>query len=80
MPRKNKPTKIQKIKQWNYEETVTELEVIVQEIESGHLELAEVFDKFAWAVESLKDCEDFLAEKQGQMNLLIETLEDESEF
>jgi exodeoxyribonuclease VII small subunit len=80
MPKKAKTNQINKIQQWNYEATVANLELIVQEIESGNLELAEVFDKFAWAVEALKDCEDFLAEKQGQMNILIETLEEESEF
>ena len=80
MPKKSTSTKSAQRKNWNYEETVSNLETIVQEIESGHLELAEVFDKFAWAIEALQDCEEFLSQKKQQMNLAIETLEDESEF
>lgn len=69
-----------KTKNWNYEATVNHLEKIIDEIESGQLELAEVFEK-AWAVAALQECEQFLTEKKKQMNLLIETLEDdEPEF
>lgn len=80
MPKKSSSTKAAKTKKWNYESTVSNLETIVQEIESGDLELEEVFDKFSWAVAALQECENFLAEKTSQMNLLIETLEDESDF
>ncbi len=78
--KKTTTTKSAKGKNWNYEATVSNLETIIYEIESGRLELAEVFDKFAWAVAALQECEDFLAEKKKQMNLLIETLEDDAEF
>jgi len=72
--------KSRKKTKWNYEQTVSNLEIIVQQIESGDLTLEEVFDKFAWAVAALQECEDFLSQKTSQMNLLIETLEDESDF
>lgn len=65
---------------WNYEQTVERIETTISRIESGELELAEVFDEFAAAVKSLQECETFLAERQRQMDLLIETLKDEPEF
>lgn len=65
---------------WNYEQTVERIEAIISRIESGELDLAEVFDEFATAVENLRECETFLAERQRQMDLLIETLKDEPEF
>ncbi|MGQ9870247.1 exodeoxyribonuclease VII small subunit [Leptodesmis sp.] len=65
---------------WNYEQTVQRIEATISRIESGELELAEVFDEFAAAVKSLQECETFLAERQRQMDLLIESLKDEPEF
>lgn len=65
---------------WNYERTVEKIEATISRIESGELDLAEVFNEFATAVESLQECETFLAERQRQMDLLIETLKDEPEF
>jgi exodeoxyribonuclease VII small subunit len=59
---------------WRYEKTVAEVEQIVSQIESGELELEEVFDQFAKAVEYLQQCESFLAERQTKIDLLIETL------
>lgn len=64
---------------WNYEATVAKIEAIVTRIESGELELAEVFDEFTAAVEYLRQCETFLAQRQQQADLLIETLLDEPE-
>lgn len=64
---------------WNYETTVAQVETIIEQIEAGTLELAEVFDQFAIAVEQLRQCEKFLSTKQQQMDLLIETLVDESD-
>lgn len=61
-------------KSWNYEATVAEVETIIKQIESGKLELAEVFDQFATAVEYLRQCDAFLSQRQQQMDLLIETL------
>lgn len=59
---------------WNYEATVALVESIMARIEAGELELADVFDQFAAAVEYLRQCELFLAQRQQQMDLLIETL------
>ncbi|MEC4816197.1 MAG: exodeoxyribonuclease VII small subunit [Scytonema sp. PMC 1069.18] len=59
---------------WNYEAKVAEIERIIAQIEGGELELQEVFDQFATAIESLQQCEHFLQERQQQVDLLIETL------
>jgi len=61
---------------WNYESAVEQVEAIVDELESGELELGEVFEQFQQAVQTLGQCEKFLQEKQEQVTLLIETLED----
>ncbi len=65
---------------WNYEATVKKVEEIMARIEAGELELAEVFDQFGTATEYLRQCETFLANRQQQMDLLIETLTDGTEF
>jgi exodeoxyribonuclease VII small subunit len=62
---------------WKYEATVAQVERIVKQIESGELELAEVFEQFSTAIEYLRQCEAFLTQRQEQMDLLIETLESE---
>ncbi|MBW4501793.1 MAG: exodeoxyribonuclease VII small subunit [Scytonema hyalinum WJT4-NPBG1] len=62
---------------WNYEAKVAEIERIIARIEAGDLELEEVFDQFATAVESLRQCESFLQERQQKVDLLIETLKEE---
>ncbi|HEY9698478.1 MAG TPA: exodeoxyribonuclease VII small subunit [Trichocoleus sp.] len=67
------------LSQWNYEQTVAEIEGIIYRIERGELELAEVFAQFAIAVEHLRHCENFLTRQQQQVDLLIETLVDETE-
>jgi exodeoxyribonuclease VII small subunit len=67
--------KVKNEESWSYEEKVKEVESIISQIESGELSLQDVFDKFAFAVESLKKCESFLQERQQQVDLLIETLE-----
>lgn len=60
---------------WVYEEAVAEVEAIVARIESGQLDLAEVFTEFATAVKQLQRCQAFLEQKQQEVDLLIETLE-----
>ena len=59
---------------WNYEAAVAKVEAIVVQIEAGSLDLEEVFDQFAAAIEYLRQCETFLQERQQQVDLLIETL------
>jgi len=63
---------------WTYEEAVAQVEAIVARIESGQLDLADVFTEFATAVKQLQRCQDFLEQKQQEVDLLIETLEDPS--
>ena len=65
---------------WNYEETVAEVESIISRLELGELELADVFEQFTKAVDRLHQCEAFLTHQQQQMNLLVETLLDEPDF
>lgn len=64
---------------WNYETTVAKVEEIINKIESGKLELADVFDEFALATAYLRDCEKFLSERQQQMDVFIENLENDAE-
>ncbi|HEY9752411.1 MAG TPA: exodeoxyribonuclease VII small subunit [Coleofasciculaceae cyanobacterium] len=65
---------------WNYEATVQKIEAIMTRIESGELELGQVFDQFTEAVTYLQQCEHFLTQHQQQMDLLIETLTDDMDF
>jgi exodeoxyribonuclease VII small subunit len=65
---------------WSYETTIAEIEIIIQQIEQGELELADVFDQFARAVERLRQCETFLTRQRQQVDLLIETLLDEPDL
>lgn len=63
---------------WKYEVAVAEVESIISRIEAGELELEDVFEQFTQAVEQLKQCETFLQQRQQQVDLLIETLNNES--
>lgn len=64
---------------WRYEASVGEVERIIQAIEGGDLDLAEVFEQFSTAVQHLNQCEAFLSQQQQQMAVLIETLQDGAE-
>ena len=66
--------------EWRYETTVKKIEAAIAQIESGELDLADVFDQFSAAVEDLRLCETFLSDRQQQVDLLIETLSDQSDF
>lgn len=63
---------------WKYEAVVAEVESIISRIETGELELEEVFEQFTQAVEYLQQCESFLKQRQQQVDLLIESLNSES--
>jgi exodeoxyribonuclease VII small subunit len=63
----------------SYEVKIAEIETIITRIESGELELADVFTEFATAVEYLKECDSFLQQRQQQVDLLIETLQDDDQ-
>jgi exodeoxyribonuclease VII small subunit len=62
---------------WNYEAKGAEIEGIITRIEAGELELSDVFEQFASAVEYLRQCESFLQQRQQQVDLLIETLSED---
>jgi exodeoxyribonuclease VII small subunit len=64
---------------WHYETALQMVEAVVNELETGELPLAEVFEKFAQAVEQLQQCDQFLKEKQTKAQLLIENLAAESD-
>lgn len=64
---------------WSYEDTLSQIESITTQLETGELPLADVFEQFAEAVGSLQQCDQFLQSKQKQASLLIETLVGEDE-
>ncbi|MBF2084010.1 exodeoxyribonuclease VII small subunit [Thermoleptolyngbya sp. C42_A2020_037] len=64
---------------WHYETAIAQVENIIEQIETGDLDLAAVFSQFAIAVEQLNQCDAFLAQQQAQMTLLIETLNDDED-
>ncbi len=72
------PSSLQSPESWKYEATVGKIEEIIGKIESGRLELEELFEQFAIATQYLQQCESFLNQRQQQMDLLIETLVDET--
>jgi len=63
---------------FNYEENVAQVEEIIEQIESGKLPLEQIFEEFNTAIEKLRQCETFLNKGKQQMNLLIETLENDT--
>ena len=74
-PRKQSAPDPQPDSSWHYETAVREVNHIIQQIEAGDLDLAEVFEQFSQAVAQLNQCDAFLNQQQGQLSLLIETLE-----
>ena len=62
---------------WQYEAAVDKVEAIIQDIEGGELELADIFDQFSIAVQELHTCESFLQHHRHQVELLVETLANE---
>ena len=77
---KSSNRKSQSAPKWNYEATVALVEDIIARMEAGNLELDEAFDQFTLAIEYLKECDTFLAQKREQMDIAIETLTDSPEF
>ncbi|MEL6326430.1 MAG: exodeoxyribonuclease VII small subunit [Cyanobacteria bacterium J06626_23] len=62
---------------WNYEGAIASIEQAIDDLETGELPLADVFDQFTQAVKQLQQCDQFLRQKQSEAQLLIETLGDE---
>ncbi|BAY22654.1 exodeoxyribonuclease VII small subunit [Calothrix sp. NIES-2100] len=77
MIKRNKADNSDAMTAGNYEAKVAEIEKIITRIETGELELEQVFDQFTAAVEYLRQCETFLQQRQQQVDLLIETLSDD---
>jgi exodeoxyribonuclease VII small subunit len=76
MGRLKKETNKDEMSPWKYEEKVAEIEEIIARIEAGDLNLEDVFEQFAQAVGYLQECQSFLQKRQQQVDLLIETLQD----
>ena len=76
MPTNSKKKNNARPADWRYEETVTQIESIIEQIETGALELEDVFEQFSQAMAYLQQCDQFLNERQAQMELLVETLGD----
>jgi exodeoxyribonuclease VII small subunit len=70
----------QSVEDWNYEVTVARVEEILDAIEGGDLDLAEVFDRFAVGVDYLQQCDRFLTTQQERVELLLETLGEPDRF
>jgi exodeoxyribonuclease VII small subunit len=78
---KDQPAQVDELApDWRYEETVAEVETIIEQIERGELDLADVFDQFSIAAQRLRQCETFLNRQQQQVDLWIETLTDEPDL
>ncbi|WP_088239477.1 exodeoxyribonuclease VII small subunit [Calothrix rhizosoleniae] len=77
MARIKKQPKSDETSAWSYEQRVAEVEGIIDRIEAGDLDLEQVFEQFSQAVEYLQECENFLQSRQQQVDLLIETLQDD---
>ncbi|MEL6246981.1 MAG: exodeoxyribonuclease VII small subunit [Cyanobacteria bacterium J06627_15] len=66
-----------KKEEWNYEGAIASIEQAIDDLETGELPLADVFDQFTQAVKQLQQCDQFLRQKLSEAQLLIETLGDE---
>lgn len=77
MARVKKEIKSDEMPTWSYEEKVAQVEGIIGRIEAGDLDLEQIFEQFSQAVEYLQECQNFLQGRQQQVDLLIETLQDD---
>ena len=60
---------------WHYETALAEAETVVRQLEAGDLDLDHAFEQFAIAVDRLQQCDRFLRDRQSQVSLAIETLD-----
>lgn len=76
MPRtKAQPPKPEIPDDWRYETALGEVEAIVRQLETGDLDLDLAFEQFTIAVARLQQCDHFLRDRQDQVTLAIETLD-----
>lgn len=54
-----------------FEEKVTELEKIINELENGNVELEESIEKYAYAMQLAKECDDKLKHIEEKVNKII---------
>lgn len=57
---------------FNFEESVAELEKIAQELENGKLNLDEAIKKFEDGMELSKKCTDYLEKAEKKINVLVD--------
>ena len=62
-------------KKLNYTESITELETIIQQIESGDLTVDELAEKVKNAADLVKTCQDKLRKTEEEINKTLEGLE-----
>jgi exodeoxyribonuclease VII small subunit len=65
---------------WNYEGAVEKIEDILHLMESGDMNLSDLFEQFGVAAAYLKECDRFLATQRAQVELTIEYLTDDPDF
>lgn len=64
-------------KELNFEETMQELEKIVQELEKGELNLDESISKFEEGMKLSKSASDYLEKAEKKITVLINTKDEE---
>lgn len=68
-----------KEKEKTFEEKIKELEIIVNELESGEIDLDSSIEKYTAAMKLVKECDEKLKNVEGQVNKIVAengTLED----
>ena len=66
-----------KKKELDFEKSLVTLEGIVEELESGDLELEKSLAKFEQGVELYKNCKQILSKAEKKINVLTEGLKEE---
>jgi len=66
-----------KKKELDFEKSLLTLEQIVEELESGDLELEKSLEKFEKGVELYKNCKQILSKAEKKINVLTEGLKEE---
>jgi len=62
---------------WNYQKTLAQIESIIGKIETGKINLEDLFSQVAIASQCLQECEKYLVQEEQKMDILIETLTDD---
>ena len=60
-----------KIDKLSYEETLTELEGILKELEDGHCTLNESVDKFKVGITLYNHCNELLSKAEGEVKIVL---------